>query len=58
MKDGKCCTIKLRDNTLMIIGIILVIAGVVYYLQHHDIKMNVKVKDDNGSKSNLVVKHS
>jgi len=57
MKNEKCCTTRLRDNTLMIIAIILLVVGVMYYLKHHDIKMNLKIKDDSGNKSNVTVKH-
>lgn len=58
MKNEKCCNTRLRDNGIMVIVVIFLVVGVIYYLRHHDIKMNLNVKDDNGSKSNLVVKHS
>lgn len=47
----------MKINHMIVVVAVLAIAGVAYYLQHHNINMNVDVKSDNGSKSHMGMKH-
>ena len=55
-ESNKDCNYTMRDNTLMIIVVILLVFGAVYYFQHHQVSMDVK--DDNGNKSHMTIKHN
>ena len=49
--------VMMRDKAIWIVVVILGIAGIVYYLNHHQIKMDVKVKSHDGDKSHLSIKN-
>ena len=47
----------MKINWVVCVSVLLLVAGIVYYLQHHKISMNIDIQDTQGAKSHVKVKH-